>query len=55
MKKETLNALLKLRCEISHITDSRMRNKFITFSIWSIDMQMQTLRFAPRSQLSNHV
>ena len=26
-----------MRCEISHKTNSYMRNKFITFSIWSID------------------
>ena len=45
----------KMRCEISHIIDSRMRNKFITFSIWSIDMQLHTLKFAPFQELSNHV
>ena len=47
--------LCKMRCEISHIIDSRMRNKFITFSIWSIDMQLHTLKFAPFQELSNHV
>ena len=45
----------KMRCEISHIIDSRMSNKFITFSIWSIDMQLHTLKFAPFQELSNHV
>ena len=44
-----------MRCEISHIIDSRMRNKFITFSIWSIDMQLHTLKFAPFQELFNHV
>ena len=44
-----------MRCEISHTFECHMRNKFISCSIWSKDMQMHTLTFYPFQQLSNHV